>query len=135
MTTESLALVVEDDFDASVIFAKALEVVGFKTEVIDSGDVALARLKEIVPEIVVLDLHLPNVTGVDILKEIRADERLAETKVIIASADPRTADSLQEKADLILLKPITFSQVRDFAARLTRRPASRSKPVRRVETD
>ncbi|MBN1565623.1 MAG: response regulator [Anaerolineae bacterium] len=132
--SDRLALVIEDDFDASVIFAKALEVIGFKTEVIASGDKALARLKEVAPDMIVLDLHLPEVLGTDILRFIRSQERLALTKVIIASADPRSAETIQDQADLVLIKPTTFSQVRDFAKRLADAPAKRrtsevAKPV------
>jgi CheY-like chemotaxis protein len=119
MSDDLVALVIEDDFDASVIFAKALEVLGFQTEVIDSGEKALERLKTLVPVIVLLDLHLPVVMGTSIIRTIRADERLSETLVIIASADPRSADLVQDMADLVLIKPTTFSQVRDLAGRLT----------------
>jgi DNA-binding response OmpR family regulator len=119
MSDDLVALVIEDDFDASVIFAKALEVLGFQTEVIDSGEKALERLKAVVPVIVLLDLHLPEVMGTSIIRTIRADERLKETLVIIASADPRSADLVQDMADLVLIKPTTFSQVRDLAGRLT----------------
>ncbi len=119
MSEDILALVIEDDFDASVIFAKALEVLGLKTEVIDSGDKALERLKVVVPDLILLDLHLPEVLGTSILRTIRADKRFSETLVIIATADPRSADLVQDLADLVLIKPTTFSQVRDLAARLT----------------
>jgi DNA-binding response OmpR family regulator len=119
MSNDLVALVIEDDYDASVIFAKALEVLGFQTEVIDSGEKALERLKTVVPVIVLLDLHLPEVLGTSIIRTIRADERLKETLVIIASADPRSADLVQDMADLVLIKPTTFSQVRDLAGRLT----------------
>jgi DNA-binding response OmpR family regulator len=121
-----LALVIEDDYDASVIFAKAIEALGFKTETIPSGDKALERLKAVVPEIIVLDLHLPEVLGTNILRHIRAEERLKGTLVIVASADPRSADLIQDDADLVLLKPTTYSQVRDLAARLV---AARRKAV------
>lgn len=122
-----LALIIEDDYDASIIFAKALEVIGFKTDIIRSGDLAVEKLKTVVPSVVVLDLHLPHVVGTDILRQIRADERMAETRVIVASADPRMAELIQDMADLVLLKPTTFSQVRDLASRLVSVPRSESK--------
>lgn len=125
--TDKLALIIEDDYDASIIFAKALEVIGFKTEIIRSGDLAVEKLKTVVPSVVVLDLHLPNVVGTDILRQIRADERMVETRVIIASADPRMAELIQDLADLVLIKPTTFSQVRDLASRLVSVPRSESK--------
>ena len=68
------------------------------------------------PDVVVLDLHLPRVAGMDILHQIRADERLTGTRVIVATAHPRMAESLRDEADLVLLKPISFSQLRDLAS-------------------
>ena len=112
------ALIIEDDYDASLIFAEALQAAGVQTEIIRSGDTALARLAVTTPGVVVLDLHLPYTAGTDILSQIRADGRLAETRIIVATADPRLAETLQDEADLVLIKPISFSQLRDLAARL-----------------
>lgn len=121
--TKQLALIIEDDYDASTIFATALQVVGFDTEIISSGEQATIRLGTVTPDLVILDLHLPRVVGTDILNQIRADERLKDTLVIVASADARMADMIRPQADLVLLKPTTFSQVRDLAARLVKRKA------------
>jgi CheY-like chemotaxis protein len=118
---QPLALVVEDDFDASLIFSKALQAAGHQVEVIRAGDLAVKRLGEIAPQLVILDLHLPEVDGTEILKQIRADERLAKTRVIIVTADARMAEPIKEDADLVLLKPASYSQVRDVALRLSRR--------------
>ncbi|HEX3049991.1 MAG TPA: response regulator [Aggregatilineaceae bacterium] len=125
--SRGLAFVVEDDYDASVIFAKAMEVIGFEPEIISAGDVALERLKTEVPKIIVLDLHLPNVVGSDILRQIRLDERLVDTRVIVATADPRSAELIRDLADLVLIKPTTYSQVRDLASRLVSVPRVSSK--------
>lgn len=115
---KNLAFVIEDDYDASVIFAKAMEMIGFQTQSIYSGNEALEKLAASVPAIIVLDLHLPNVVGADILRTVRADSRFDETRIIVATADPRSAELIQDLADLVLIKPTTFSQVRDLAARL-----------------
>lgn len=116
--SDLFALIVEDDNDLAIIFAMALQEAGFETQIVRAGDTALMWLSSSTPDIVVLDLHLPRVSGDNILKQIRADARLANTKVIIATADPRMAEALEDKADLVLLKPIGFSQLRDLAARL-----------------
>jgi len=122
--SDSFALIIEDDEDLSVIFSEALQAAGFDTEIARAGDTALARLAVTSPEVVVLDLHLPRVAGMDILHQIRADPRLAGTRVIVATAHPRMAESLRDEADLVLLKPISFSQLRDLAAILgSARPA------------
>jgi len=79
---------------------------------------ALACLAEDQPIIVVLDLHLPHASGGDILHLIRSEARLAKTRVIVTTADPLMAVSFQAEADLVLIKPISFSQLRDLAVRL-----------------
>jgi two-component system cell cycle response regulator DivK len=116
--TNPLALIIEDDYKLATIFAQALRMAEFEAEIVQDGKVALARLAVILPVVVVLDLHLPYVSGLEILRQIRADERLNQTQVIVATADAMMADSLRQEADLVLLKPISFSQLRDLAARL-----------------
>jgi CheY-like chemotaxis protein len=113
-----LALVVEDEFDISIVFSKALQAAGFETEVIHSGDVALEWLSSNKPDIVILDLNLPCVTGPEILQHIRVDERLAKTPVIIATAYARLAEGIRDQADQVLFKPVSFAQLRDLSARL-----------------
>jgi len=113
------ALIIEDDADLAIIFAEALQAAGFDTGIIRSGDTALARLAVTTPDVVVLDLHLPQVAGTEILRHIRADQRLLNTRVIVATADPRMAEALQDEADLILIKPISFTQLRDLATRMS----------------
>lgn len=118
---DHLALIIEDDFDASQIFAKALEVQGLKTECIHDGEKALERLRTATPFVIVLDLHLPNVDGTEILAWVRSMPALKETLVVVVTADARMGEMLDDKADLVLLKPATFTQIRDFTQRLISR--------------
>ncbi|MCB0175718.1 MAG: response regulator [Anaerolineae bacterium] len=112
-----LALIVEDEQMLAEIFSTALQMAGFATESILNGRAAVERLAEITPVLVLLDLHLPGVPGPDILRRIRADERLSHTRVIIVSADAAKAESLREEADAIQLKPLGVIQLRNLAAR------------------
>lgn len=113
-----LALIVEDDEDLSVIFTEALSAAGFETETARNGQLALDRLHVITPEVVSLDMHLPGISGLDILKYIRSDKRLAATNVVVTTADALMAEQVRETADFVLVKPITFGQLRDLTARL-----------------
>ena len=126
VVNKPLALIIEDEKDLSAIFAEALQHAEFDTEVVRDGQKAVDRLGEIVPDIVLLDLHLPNVAGTDILKIIRQDERLVGTQVIVVTADARSAEFLRSDAELVLVKPVRFSQLRDLASRI--RPQSRNSP-------
>jgi CheY-like chemotaxis protein len=116
-----LALVIEDDLDLSEIFSMTLRSSGFETEVIQDGQVALNRLAGTPPAVILLDLHLPHVTGATILQNIRANERFAKTSVIVATADSRQAEELQVQADLVLLKPVGVEQLRQLAKRMLQR--------------
>ena len=117
-SNELTALIVEDDPDLVQIFAQALELSGFQTETVSDGEEAITLLRTRTPKLVLLDLHLPGVSGQQVLQAIRADGRLDSTRVILATADYRTAEDLREDADLVLLKPISFKQLRDLSARL-----------------
>jgi CheY-like chemotaxis protein len=91
------------------------------TEIVRDGGQALAKIHETLPDVVVLDMHLPNVSGMDILTQVRADPTLREIKVVIVTADALLARASEEQADLALVKPISFSQLSDLTARLVQR--------------
>ncbi|MDD2922467.1 MAG: response regulator [Anaerolineales bacterium] len=115
--TKPLALIVEDDPQLSQIFTLTLCEL-FETESITDGSLALTRLLEVVPHLVVLDINLPGASGAQILHFIRADARLNTTRVILATANIRQAEDLQDEADIVLLKPVSIGQLRDLAERL-----------------
>lgn len=114
----NFALVIEDDADLSEIFKQALEQAGFEVEAILDGQVARERLKDAVPNVIVLDMHLPHVDGPTLLKQIHADERLSKSRIIIATADAVQAEFYRDQATIVMVKPISFSQLRDISARL-----------------
>ncbi len=116
--SKPLALVIEDNKDQAEITAKALQTAGFMTEIFHDGEEAVERLNVVVPDLVVLDMHLPGVSGTGVLLQIRSDPRLAKTRVIIATVEPELAGLIRDKADLVLTKPIEFSQLYDLAISL-----------------
>jgi chemosensory pili system protein ChpA (sensor histidine kinase/response regulator) len=115
---KNIALVIEDDADLSEIFSRALQAAGFEVESIQDGKTAQERLKETVPNVIVLDMHLPFVDGPTLLKQIHADKRLSKARIIIATADSAQAEFYRNMATIVMVKPITFSQLRDISARL-----------------
>lgn len=117
--TNKTALIIEDDDDLSTIFAEAVRAAGYEPEIIRDGEVARARLANSQPDVVVLDLHLPHVAGTSLLSQIRADPRLAGIRVVVATADPRMAEITRPQADIVLIKPISFSLLRDLTVRLS----------------
>jgi DNA-binding response OmpR family regulator len=116
--TKPLALIVEDDEDINEIFCQALIAAGFDTEIARDGKSALEFLEKITPTIVILDLHLPNVSGETILKHVRTTPRLEKVRVVITTADAVAAEFLRNQADFVMVKPISYIQLRDLTKRL-----------------
>ncbi len=112
------ALIIEDHIHTATIFSAALKQAGYDTQLIHDGLNAQDVIKIESPDVVVLDLHLPHVSGPELLDQIRDDERLNETKIILATADPLLAQELEGEADLVLVKPISFDQLSLLSKRL-----------------
>ena len=113
-----LAFIIEDDPKLAAIFAIALQRANYETEIIPDGQIATRRLAISSPDVIILDLHLPYVSGLDILKQIRAHQHLAQTYIIIVTADMFRAENLSDRADMVLVKPISFTRLQNLATYL-----------------
>lgn len=78
-------LLVEDDPFLVDIYSTKFKESGFEIEVVQKGDEAFDKVKEIKPDIILLDILLPGTSGWDILKKIREDKKLKDIKVVILS--------------------------------------------------
>jgi len=76
---------VEDDAVVVKVYSGKFEREGFHVEVAEDGLVAMKKLLQVKPDIVVLDLMMPKLNGVDVLKYIRSTPELKKTPVIILS--------------------------------------------------
>jgi len=114
-----LALIIEDDEDLASIFAEALHGIGLEVENLTDGETARQRLAGgDVPFVILLDMHLPHVSGEDLLKAIKNDPRFTNTWIMITTADARLAEDYRDWVDFALIKPILFGQLRDLVKRL-----------------
>ena len=114
------ALIIEDDEDLAEIFAQALHGVGYDVEHVADGRKAQERLRNgLPPHLILLDMHLPHVSGGDLLTNtIKQDGRFDKTLVIITTADARMGEAYEDQVDFVMIKPISFVQLRDLTARL-----------------
>ena len=122
------ALIIEDDRDISALFRHVLDIAGYHTEIILHGKEAVSRLDSVRPDIVLLDLHLPGVSGTQILEHVRADERLKSVPVVVITAYARDAESLPVEPDLVLMKPVNLEQLSNLVQRLRTTPSSLREP-------
>lgn len=112
------ALIVEDDRDIVALFRHVLDVAGYHTEIVLNGRDAMERLENFQPDIVLLDLQLPGMSGMEILERMRADERMKTIPVVVITAYPPYADSLPVEPDLLLIKPVDINQLSSLVQRL-----------------
>jgi DNA-binding response OmpR family regulator len=115
-----IAMIIEDDEKLSAIYTAAITEAGFTAHPVLRGDTALAELSIFLPRLVILDLNLPSIPGETILQAIRDDPRLKKTQVVVTTADGVRARMLEEKGDLVLVKPISYTQLRDLAIRIVK---------------
>lgn len=116
--SKPMAVVVEDDKDLALIFRKAMQISGFEAEAYYDAQSAIDRLQEIVPTLVILDMHLPgDMDGRSVLRYIRQQPQLKAVKVIVATADQDiTYGEVNQSADIVLLKPVGFQKLQRIAS-------------------
>ncbi len=124
------AMIIEDDRDTVALFRHVLDFAGYKTEIILRGEKALERLKIAKPDIILLDLNLPGVTGTEILNYIQDDPRLKDIPVVVITGHSELALGLNSQTDLVLLKPVSVDQLTNLILRL--KPVDPTAPVEKL---
>jgi diguanylate cyclase (GGDEF)-like protein len=105
------ALIVEDERDIVALFRHVLDLAGYRTEIVLDGKVAMDYLSRSTPDIVLLDLGLPGLSGTEILVRMHADERLKTVPVVVITAYPHIAEALPVDPQLVLIKPVNIEQM------------------------
>lgn len=118
MSEKPTILIVEDDETLGNLFRQILKVQEYEVTLIQDGLNALAYLKREVPDLILLDLHLPRLSGMDILAELKGDARLAQTKIAVITADIVHGSELESQVDRVLIKPIRYQQLAEVCEQL-----------------
>lgn len=113
-------LCIEDEHFISELYARALSKAGYKVTVIGDGDKALEEAQTNQYDIILLDLMVPNLTGIEILRSLRDPARVPpiKAKIIITTNLDQREDvraDIENQADAYLVKAeLTPSQLVDF---------------------
>ena len=113
------ALIIEDDRDVAALFRHAMDLAGFQTEIVFHGNHAVERLYSSPPDVVLLDLNLPGISGSELLNLIRNEEQLNHTKVVVITGHSQIAEGLIAEPDLVLYKPVSMEQLTGLVGRIT----------------
>jgi DNA-binding response OmpR family regulator len=114
-------LVVDDEPDVADLLRTILELDGFRVESATDGRSALARVLAEPPDLLVLDLMMPDLDGLELLKLLRLDPRGATVPVLVVSAKSGTQhqlESLQRGANAYVCKPFSPRELKRQARAL-----------------
>jgi two-component system alkaline phosphatase synthesis response regulator PhoP len=107
-------LIVEDDGDIAELVARYLGKAGFTTEVLSSGREALTAIAAHPPDLIVLDLMLPQVDGLEICRAVRTQAKTAAVPIIMLTARGEESDrivGLELGADDYIAKPFSPNEL------------------------
>ncbi|MGZ3695031.1 MAG: response regulator [Bdellovibrionota bacterium] len=112
-------LVVDDEHDILLVVDLLLSEANFNVVKASNGKEALARLAEIRPELVLMDVMMPVMGGLDTLKVIKADPEYKTIPVILMSALPPRISQQEYKWDGFLQKPFEIHELMSTIERVT----------------
>ncbi|MBN2147472.1 MAG: response regulator [Anaerolineales bacterium] len=107
-------LIVEDEPDTAEMFSEMIRLKGYRVVKSYGGTAAMALLAQERPDALILDLMMPDISGLDVLRFVRQEPRLESLPVIIVSAKSLPSDikiGLEAGASVYLTKPVTFNDL------------------------
>lgn len=104
-------IVVEDEPDAAELFAEMMRVSGFRVFKTYSSTPAISLINKEQPDVVILDIMMPDISGLEVLRFMRRDPQLKDIPVIVVSARSMPSDikeGLEAGATIYLTKPVGY---------------------------
>lgn len=101
-------MLIEDDTTMTAVLSTLLELEGYEVAAPQGGaslDGIVQAIRDCHPDVILLDVHLRHVNGLDILKNIRADVSISETRVVMSSGMDVKESCIQGGANDFLMKP------------------------------
>ena len=109
-------LIIEDEADAAELFAEMMRVSGFHVLKTTNSAPALSMMTGSKPDVVILDIMMPETSGLEILRQMRRDPALAGIPVVVVSAKSMPADiknGMEAGASTYLTKPVGYLELKD----------------------
>jgi PAS domain S-box-containing protein len=108
-------LIVDDDERVRTLFAECLRTKGYEVREAEGGFQGLEMARKLIPDLVLLDVRLPDISGVDVCKQIKSDPTLTDVFVALCSGEATDSDDkvggLQVGADEYLVKPFGLQEL------------------------
>ena len=108
-------VIIEDEPDTAEMYAEMMRICGYQVDIFFGGITAVSKIAEQKPAAVVLDIMMPDFSGLDVLNVMKADRNLSEIPVVIVSAKTlpdEIQQGLNAGADVYLTKPVAFTDLK-----------------------
>nr|MBU1328720.1 response regulator [Candidatus Omnitrophota bacterium] len=129
MEQKSKILIIEDEEHLALLIKLNLEHTGkYEVFIAKDGEEDLRKAKQENPNLVILDLRLPKLPGEEVCKEIRRDEKIGDTPIIMVTAKGSSVDSVIGKvigANCYISKPFEIDKLLEEIDKIINKPQKR----------
>ncbi len=118
---QKTVFIIEDEEDAAELFAEMMRINGFRVLKTSRSEPAIAMMTADRPDLVLLDIMMPEISGLDILRQMRRDPNLANIPVIVVTAKGMPTDiknGMEAGASTYLTKPVGFLELKEAVERV-----------------
>ena len=121
--TQKTVMIIEDETDAAEMFAEMMRVNGFRVIKMFSSAPAISMIAQEKPDVIILDVMMPDISGIEVFRYMRRDPKLDKIPVIIVSAKSMPGDikiGMDAGASMYLTKPVGFLELKQAVEHFTK---------------
>ncbi len=114
-------MIIEDEPDAAELFAEMMRLNGYRVLKTYSSTPAMTLIAQEKPDLIILDIMMPDISGIEVLHYMRSDPELASIPVVVVSAKATPADiraGMDAGASVYLTKPVGYMDLKNAVDRL-----------------
>jgi CheY-like chemotaxis protein len=114
-TTQKTVMIIEDEPEAAELFGEMMRVNGYRVLKMFSSAPAISMIIQEKPDVIILDVMMPDISGLEVLRYMRREPNLASIPVIVVSAKSMPGDikiGLEAGASMYLTKPVGFLELK-----------------------
>ncbi len=131
MRPKPYVLIVEDEPSIALSLRFLMEQEGYQVAVVEDGEAALTVCQQVAPDLVLLDVMLPGISGFEVCQQLKSSAEGRAVKVVLVTARGRETDLEKGKAvgaDAYIVKPFAIRDVMDTVRRLLNQSGQTEQP-------